>query len=59
MVLPRRRSGLLTLYSPECVEEAFSEVRLASGAHIWSLMSTMAKLAPAKMTASKPKTGAV
>ncbi|CAA9420942.1 MAG: hypothetical protein AVDCRST_MAG55-1983, partial [uncultured Rubrobacteraceae bacterium] len=34
-------------------------VRLASGAHIWSLMSTMAKLAPAKMTASKPKTGAV
>jgi hypothetical protein len=40
------------------VEEVFSEVRLASGAHIWSLMSTMAKLAPAKMTASKPKTGA-
>jgi hypothetical protein len=34
------------LYSPHCVEEEFSEVRPASSAHIWSLMSTMTKARP-------------
>jgi len=55
----RIRGSVCYLYSPNLVEEKFSEVRQASGVHIWSLMSTITEIAPAQITARQPKSATV